>query len=327
MPTTTATLNEAYRPIREDLARVGVVFDEEIVSEFAFVNELCETVRSYRGKMIRPALLLLTGRACGDLVPAHDTLGAVIEMVHMATLVHDDVLDEADERRRRPTIRNLSGNAAAVLLGDYFISHAFHLCSSLDSQFASRRISHTTNVVCEGELLQNLKSRDVAISEDEYFEIIRRKTGALTAVACELGAKFAGAHGPVVTAMAEFGMSVGVAFQIVDDVLDVVGEEAEVGKTLGVDAALGKPTLPAIHCLANACGQTADALRDYLSGACMVDRATLSRWLNEAESLDYAMVAAGEHVDRAIERLRCVSECESRSALALMAEFIVARRC
>jgi octaprenyl-diphosphate synthase len=320
------TIDDLYVPIADDLARVRLIFDDELVSGFDFVNDLCETVRSYRGKMLRPALLLLTGRACGGLVPAHDTLAAVVEMVHMATLVHDDVLDEADERRRRPTIRRLAGNTAAVLLGDYFISHAFHLCSSLDSQYASRRIGHTTNIVCEGELLQNVQCHNVSLTEREYLEIIRRKTGALTSVACELGAKFSGADDDMVSALSEYGMFAGAAFQMVDDVLDVIGEQAEVGKSLGVDAALGKPTLATIHCLAHANARTVAALRDCLGGAGEVDRLMLLAWLNTTGSIEYALQTAARHVEHAVRQLDGLPDSLAKSTLIAAAEFITQRR-
>ncbi|MDX1402489.1 MAG: polyprenyl synthetase family protein, partial [Kiloniellales bacterium] len=294
------TLADLYGSIRDDLARVRLIFDEEVLSHYAFVNELCETVRSYRGKMLRPALLLLSGKACGELSSVHHVLGAVVEMVHMATLVHDDVLDGADERRRRPTIRRLSGNTSAVLLGDYLISHAFHLCSSLNDQHASRRIGHSTNVVCEGEMLQNIEAHNVSLSEGGYLEILRRKTGALTAVACELGAKFAGAEDEVVEAMVVYGMSVGVAFQIVDDVLDITGDEQELGKTLGMDAGLGKPTLPTIHCLAHAGARERQQLIQCLSGNGRVDRDTLESWLRGTDSLTYALDVAQQQVAQAV---------------------------
>ena len=177
-------LQELYAPVRSELAATTRIFDDELVGEFPFVNEFCAAVRSYRGKMLRPALLLLSGKAAGCLRRQHPTLAAVVEMVHMATLVHDDVLDEADLRRQEPTVAAVSGNVSAVLLGDYLISHAFHLCSGLESQYACRRVGATTNVVCEGELLQNRHRGDLELTEDVYFSIIRRKTGALTAVAC-----------------------------------------------------------------------------------------------------------------------------------------------
>src|SRR3990172_5038887 len=256
-------LTDLYSPIRDDLAVAQRIFDEEIASDLDFINGLCDTVRSYRGKMLRPAMLLLVGKATGELSSAHRILAAVVEMVHMATLVHDDVLDGADERRRQPTIASIAGNTGAVLLGDHLISHAFHLCSSLQSQHASRRIGATTNTVCEGELLQNHHRGDIGLTEETYFEIIRRKTGALTAVSAELGAKFAGAGDGLVRSLYSYGMSAGVAFQIIDDVLDIVGDESRVGKTLGLDLARGNLTLPVIHCLAHSDRVTATAFGEF----------------------------------------------------------------
>ena len=147
------SLADLYAPVRDDLAAAAELIDDELASELPLVNTLCASVRSYGGKMLRPALLMLSGRATGELSESHRTLAAVIEMVHMATLVHDDVLDGADERRGQPTVCAVNGNVAAVLLGDYLISHAFHLCSSLCDQGASRRVGAATNTVCEGELL------------------------------------------------------------------------------------------------------------------------------------------------------------------------------
>jgi len=322
----TQPLTELYAPIREDLAVVKRIFDEELDSEFAFVNDFCDTVRSFRGKMLRPALLLLTGKAAGELRPAHHTLAAVVEMVHMATLVHDDVLDEADERRRRPTLGSLAGNTAAVLLGDYLISHAFHLCSGLQSQYASRRIGATTNIVCEGELLQNHHRGNPGLSEEEYFEIIRRKTGALTAVACELGAKFAGADDAVVRAMRDYGMSAGIAFQIMDDLLDIVGERERVGKTLGRDWALGKLTLPTIHALSVADETTAVALREALDGTTRRGAALPRSRLEETGSIDYAVSTARGFVSEALNRLDTLPPSDARQSLVALAEFIVQRQ-
>jgi octaprenyl-diphosphate synthase len=217
-------LTELYEPIREDIAVVKRLFDQELRTDLPCVNELCDRVRRFRGKMLRPALLLLSAKACGKLKHEHHVLAAVVEMVHIATLVHDDVLDEATTRRRQPTINAISGNIAAVLLGDYLISHAYHLCSSLHDPSASRFIGATTNAVCEGELLQNHHQGNPRLGEAEYFEIIRRKTGMLTAACCKLGAEHAGADLDVVRALEAYGLSAGIAFQIIDDVLDVIGK-------------------------------------------------------------------------------------------------------
>src|SRR5205809_270719 len=190
MPSLLAGLTDCIAP---QLAAVEQRFMAELKSQIPSVNTLVKHVSRFRGKMLRPTLLLLSGKACGELNEAHVTLATVVEMVHMATLVHDDVLDEAELRRKGATINHLRGNEAAVLLGDYLISHSFHLCSSLDSQLASRLIGRTTNRVCEGELLQIDNRNNLDLGEDTYLEIISRKTASLCATCCLLGATYAGA--------------------------------------------------------------------------------------------------------------------------------------
>lgn len=326
MSVASSPLTDLYIPIRDELAVVERIFDEEIASDQGFINGLCDTVRSYRGKMLRPAMLLLTGKATGELSNAHRTLAAVVEMVHMATLVHDDVLDEAVERRRRPTIASIAGNTAAVLLGDHLISHAFHLCSSLQSQYASRRIGATTNMVCEGELLQNHHRGDIGLTEESYFEIIRRKTGALTAVSAELGGKLAGAGDGLVRSLYSYGMSAGVAFQIIDDVLDIVGDEGRVGKTLGLDLTGGNLTLPVIHGLAHADRSTAAALRDLIGCARPSGSEPLRALLEQTQSIAYAVESARRSVEDAVSQLDLVPHSGAKQSLVAMAEFIVTRQ-
>lgn len=348
MTVTTPQLTDLYAPVADDLRRVEEIFDAELLSDVPFVNELCGRVQRYRGKMLRPALLLLIGRACGRVVQDHRVLAAVVEMVHMATLVHDDVLDEADQRRRHPTINATEGNVTAVLLGDYLISHAFHLCSSLENQYASRLIGATTNTVCEGELMQNRLRGRLDISEATYLDIIRRKTAVLTATACELGAWCSGAEDSLVSAMRSFGTEAGMAFQIADDVLDLLGTVEDVGKTLGRDADLGKCTLPAIHALAHAQGAMYNRLCALLSPGCApradspndfapttscadgigihVDRTELADILRQTGSFEYAMQSARRFVQSALERLECLPKSDARGSLSAITEFILARR-
>ncbi len=315
-----------YDPIRQDLTAVEHVFNDELVSEFPFINELCDRVRPQGGKMLRPALLLLAGKAAGELSSAHHTLAAVVEMVHVATLLHDDVLDGADERRRRPSVSVTSGNVAAVLLGDYLVSHAFRLCSALDSPYATRRIAATTNTVCEGELLQNYHRGNDRLSEPEYLDIIRRKTAALTATSCELGGHYAGADRSLVQAVRAYGLSAGVAFQIIDDVLDLVGDRQRVGKTLGLDLALGKLTLPTIHCLDSASPATASALRAALTGKTPYDGRRLREWLDEAGSVEYAISVAAGYIDDALRQLEPIPPSDAKTSLVALAELIVQRQ-
>ena len=326
MNSSSTLLNDFYTPIRDDLRVAERIFDRELVGDLACVESLVGRVQAYRGKMLRPALLLLSARACGRVQPTHHTLAAVVEMVHIATLVHDDVLDRADERRRRPTICATDGNIAAVLLGDYLISHAFHLCSGLNDQHASRRIGATTNTVCEGELLQNALSGDDDLDEETYLDIIRRKTGTLTACCGELGAHYAGADQHTADRFFEFGMAAGAAFQIVDDVLDIVGNGREVGKTLDRDLALGKLTLPTIHALRNAGPDVVHALRAAVRGQDLLDPRRLRQWLTDSGSIEYALSLARQFVHDALRCLDAVAPGEAKSALTAMAEFIVARR-
>src|SRR3989440_859192 len=250
--------------IKKELAAVEQLFTEELGTDLPCVNNLVRHVSRFRGKMLRPTLVLLSGKACGELTDAHIVLATVVEMVHMATLVHDDVLDEAELRRKGATINHLRGNEAAVLLGDYLISHSFHLCSSLDSQFASRIIGRTTNQVCEGELLQIHHRNNLELDEETYFQIISRKTASLCATCCLLGAKFANASEVRISQLELFGLSLGTAFQIQDDILDIVGDANTVGKTLGTDLEKGKLTLPIIHYLRTAAAQDRARLRKIL---------------------------------------------------------------
>lgn len=318
-------LTEIHAPVADSMRRVVEIIDDELHSELPFVNELCGIVRGYRGKMLRPVMLLLTGKALGRLSPEHETLAAVVEMVHMATLVHDDVLDEADVRRRAPTVNAMSSNETAVMLGDYLISHAYHLCSSVESQEASRLVAHATNVVCEGELMQIDSRGRFDLTEAEYIEIVRRKTAALTGVACALGARWSGASPEDVDAMLGFGESAGIAFQIVDDVLDIVGNEDRMGKTLGRDLDLQKPTLPVIHGLASAPDDVRAMLADGDAPPSDVARADVAAVLRECGSVAYALDVAGSYVTRALHALDRLPDSDARSALLAMAEFIMQR--
>jgi len=314
-----------YEPIVSDLQKVCRIFDDELFSELPVVNELCAHVRQYRGKMLRPALLLLSGRACGGITDEHLTLAAVVEMVHMATLVHDDVLDEADLRRRSPTINRLEGNEAAVLLGDYFISHAVHLCSSLDSQFAFRTIGATTNTICEGELQQVHHRGDFDLSVDHYLQIITRKTASLTGTCCLLGAHYAGADARVASSLERYGLEVGIAFQITDDVLDIVGSEKRMGKTLGRDLEKNKLTLPVIHCFREANTDMRRQLRRLLADYDH-DRTRLRQLLECTDSITYALNAARRYIDSAVVCLENLPASNARDTLICMARLIIGRQ-
>ncbi len=311
--------------IEAELRQVAVVFDTELESKLSCVRALVKHVSRFRGKMLRPMLVLLTGKACGNLTPAHITIATVVEMAHMSTLIHDDVLDDAELRRKGPTINHLRGNEAAILLGDYLISHSFHLCSSLDSQMASRTIAATTNEVCEGELLQIDNRGNYALTEQTYMEIITRKTASLCGACCLLGARLSGATEELAQKMERYGRRIGEAFQIQDDLLDLVGDVRDVGKTLGTDIEKGKMTLPMIHFMRTAPKQHRDLLVSLLTGN-EPDRAEKIRNLIlPSPSVEYARAKATALINEALDCLAELPESEAKTALVAAAQFVLDR--
>lgn len=322
MTTALSSLTECIRP---QLLAVERLFHQELASTVACVNTLVKHVSRFRGKMLRPCLVLLSGKACGKLTEAHDVIATVVEMVHMATLVHDDVLDDAELRRKGATINHLRGNEAAVLLGDYLISHSYHLCSSLDSQFASRAIGRTTNEVCEGELLQIHNRNNLDLSEETYLQIITLKTAVLTGTCCSLGARFAGADEKRIKQFETYGQSLGQAFQIQDDILDLVGDISAVGKTLGSDIEKGKMTLPMIHFLRTAPAEHRTLLRSLLSSPDADKVEKIRNLILPSKSIEYARSRARQLVDRARSAISDLSPGDARRALDTMAEFVVTR--
>lgn len=320
-----ADLTECIAP---QLHAVGRCFERELKSDLRCVNTLVKHVSRFRGKMLRPCLVLLSGRAAGGtrgLTDDHVTIATVVEMIHMATLVHDDILDDAELRRKGATINHLRGNEAAVLLGDYLISHAYHLCSSLDSQMASRLIGRTTNETCEGELLQIDNRNNWDLDESTYFQIITLKTARLCAACCELGARLAGADERGVQALREYGLSVGIAFQIQDDLLDIVGDVSTVGKSLGSDIEKGKLTLPMIHFLANAPDEHCALLRALLRSGEADRGEKIRNLILPSDAVQYARDKAAWHIRRAIAGLGVLPDSEARRVLEQMASFVLDR--
>lgn len=325
-PTTnTSPLPDVYGPIESELAEVERILKSELRSDHPYVDELVRYGCLLGGKRLRPTLLLLTAKAVGELKHEHLILGAVVEMIHTATLVHDDVLDEADTRRHLATVNSRWDNKASVLLGDYLFTHSFYLASTTGSVWACQEIGRATNIVCEGELRQKGCRGDFALSESEYFEIIAAKTAELTACSCRLGAYYAGAREEVVERLTSFGRDLGIAFQIVDDVLDLQGEEATTGKSLGTDLEQQKPTLPIIHALESHSSAKRKELLSLLSNDTAPSREALLPWLAEYDSIEYAYQTAKQFATSALKNLDCLEESDATSTLRLIAGFVVER--
>ncbi|MSR19141.1 MAG: polyprenyl synthetase family protein [Phycisphaerales bacterium] len=320
-----APQNSLANAIHDRLAGVAEVFTQQLTSDLPAVNELCRHVEKYRGKMMRPMLVLASGAAAGgvsSLGRPHLVLAAVVEMIHMATLVHDDVLDEAEVRRGGRTVNSLQGNEAAVMLGDYLISKAFHLCSTIDDPSLNQMLGRVTNTLCEGELLQLAHRGDAALLEGTYFEIVRRKTAVLTGGCCAIGARLSGADAERQLAMQSFGEDLGIAFQIQDDVLDLMGEVGVVGKTVGRDIAKGKLTLPVVIHLASCSPvERAHALAEFARA----DGSALRDAVVASGSIAQAHKRADAIVERAKRRLTGVAEGEALDLLLAMADATVTR--
>ena len=313
-----------FAPIQSDLEGVEKLLAETIGSRRPRLAPMIAHLENYRGKRLRPALLLLTARACGRITANHRTLGAVVEMIHTATLVHDDVLDEADVRRHATTVNASWGNPASILLGDYLFTHAFHLASSVDAR-ACRLIGEATNRVCEGELHQTVQRGNWTLTERDYLDIVEAKTAELTSCCARLGALYSGAEPGIVESLARYGRWLGIAFQIADDLLDLVGEERITGKSLGTDLEQHKPTLPLIHLLDEASPETAGRLRQILSSPGNHKREALQPFLIESGPLRYAGQKAEEYAAKARAELNCLPPSECKSILELLTDRVVHR--
>jgi octaprenyl-diphosphate synthase len=325
IPQSVAPAPDLYGPVAADLEEVERILARSLKNRYPRVAEVVDHVRHYRGKRLRPVLLLLTARACGKVTPAHHVLGAVVEMIHTATLVHDDVLDNARVRRRVATVNAAWGTQTSVLLGDYLFTHAFHLASTLDDARACRLIGQATDRVCEGELCQVLQRGNLELTEAEYFDVIDGKTAELTACCCQLGALYAGASADTVAALSRFGRYAGLAFQIADDVLDLVGEEQATGKSLGTDLEQGKLTLPLIRLLAAGLAGLAARVRQVLRAPGDHKREALRPCLAESDGLDYARRRAEELATRARKELAALPPSPCRSALESVTDRVVHR--
>ncbi len=238
--------------IRPHIEKVEASIREQVQAFDPGVEPYMEYICDTAGKRIRPALAILTGGATGEIDENHINLGVILELIHMATLVHDDIIDGASTRRQVPTANAKWGNGMAVLLGDALFSHALRLSTEFNNLYLSRAISSASREVCQGEILQTQRRFDLTLTKQDYFKMIEMKTGALFAAACQLSAIISGTSKTVSDAMYDYGMKLGTAYQIYDDIVDLVGSEKQIGKTLGTDLEKGKLTLPILNLLERA---------------------------------------------------------------------------
>ena len=318
-----------YKPIQDALAETERQIEQELSSSQSQLEKVFSQSRVLAGKRLRPALTLLCAQACGTIVPQHIVCAAVMELVHTASLVHDDVLDEASLRRHEDTINARWDNEMAVLFGDLIVSKAMKLASTLESYPAFNLIAATSEKLCEGELLQEVNRGKIDLDEQLYYKIIEGKTAALIECSCRLGAIFAGACQETVNRLGRFGFHLGTAFQIVDDLLDVSGCEKTVGKTLGQDLKKQKATLAVIYALQCVSEQKRIEIVSEIKDS--ENPATeLMPWLKRTNALEFARKAAENQIALALDQLKNINAPEAGTdalkSLGKLAEFVLARK-
>jgi octaprenyl-diphosphate synthase len=308
----------AFRFINDELGQVKKLINEQLLccpDEIGVVR-LVEHLNGCGGKMIRPGLVLLAGGAVGKITDKHICIAAIMEMIHNATLLHDDVIDEGQRRRGQATVNSLWGNASAVLLGDFLLSKVFRMCADLEPQVA-KIIASAADRTCEGELRQIAQRENWQLNETEYIDIITEKSAALFSSCCSLGGFLSGAGEGEVRLLSDFGLNLGIAFQIADDLLDIIGDEAKTGKTLGSDVDKNKLTLAVIHLL-----NTVDDKERAAVINSLCDKAGVIEMLKSSGSLEYAYSKAQEFVAKAIATLAGLRESNAKGALIETARFI-----
>lgn len=311
--------------LAEDMRAVDEVIRDRLDSDVALIRTVAEYIIGGGGKRLRPALLLLAAGAMGYRGRNHHVLAAVIEFIHTATLLHDDVVDESALRRGRKTANAMFGNAAAVLVGDFLYSRSFQMMVGIDDMRVMQVLADATNVISEGEVLQLINCRDADVDEERYLTVIRFKTAKLFEAATRLGAMVAGAPPEVETAFAEYGMRLGTAFQLVDDVLDYSGELAQTGKNLGDDLAEGKPTLPLIYVMAHGTPHQAREVRTAIENAGIEQFEAIVAAVRDTGALDYVRRIAHAESLAANAAIATIADSKYRQCLLQLSRFAVDR--
>ncbi|MGN6389282.1 MAG: octaprenyl diphosphate synthase [Burkholderiaceae bacterium] len=312
-------------PIGTDMEAVNQVIRTRLRSDVALVNQIADYIIGAGGKRIRPVLVLLFARALGYRGDTHHLLAAVIEFIHTATLLHDDVVDESAMRRGRQTANALFGNSASVLVGDFIYSRAFQMMVSTGNMRVLQIVAEATNVIAEGEVLQLLNMHDPDVTEESYLNVIRSKTAKLFEASAQLGALIAGAPDATIDAAGEYGRSLGTAFQLIDDVLDYSGNTAEIGKNVGDDLREGKPTLPLIYLMQHGTPAQRDLVRSCIETGDERHFDDVLAAVVSSGALRYTRERAGQAAGRAAETISLLPDSQFKESLLHLCAFAVDR--
>lgn len=321
----TAAQNQPLAIIAKDMSAVDAAIRAQLFSHVPLVSQIADYIVSAGGKRIRPALVLMMANAWGYQGSDHHRLAAVIEFIHTATLLHDDVVDESRLRRGRPTANALFGNAASVLVGDFVYSRAFQMMVAVNNMRVMQILADATNVIAEGEVLQLMNMHDPDVTEERYLQVIRSKTAKLFEAATELGSLIAGAPEEAIAAASEYGRSLGTAFQLIDDVLDYSGNASDIGKNVGDDLREGKPTLPLIYLLQHGSTEQRALVRDCIARGDEAHFDEILSAITHSGALEYTRKKALEASQRAIDVIVGLPTGEYKDALAALAVFAVNR--
>ncbi len=318
--------NQLHPQLNSDFEAVNRFILEHLHSGVPLVEKIGHYIVESGGKRIRPLLVLLSARACGYQGSDHISMAAVVEFIHTATLLHDDVVDTSDLRRGKATANAKWGNAPSVLVGDFLYSRSFQMLVELGSMAVMKTISNATTVIAEGEVLQLLNCKNPDVSEDNYMKVILGKTAMLFEAASESGAIVAGADDQQREALRLFGRHLGIAFQLIDDVMDYQGSAIEMGKNVGDDLAEGKPTLPLIYAMREGSEVQRKLIRQAIRKGGLDDLAPINQAVNDTGAIDYTFGKAQQQVDLAKQSLRQLPASEFRDVLDQLAEMAVSRR-
>ncbi|WP_444929586.1 octaprenyl diphosphate synthase [Microbulbifer sp. SSSA002] len=314
-----------HRVAAEDFAAVNQRILDQLHSDVPLVENIGHYLVEAGGKRLRPLLVLLCAKACGYRGQNHIDLATIIEFIHTATLLHDDVVDTSDMRRGRLTANAKWGNAPSVLVGDFLYSRAFQMMVALEDMSIMAILSETTNTIAEGEVQQLVNAGDPAVSEENYFTVIHKKTGALFEAACETAAVLASCSSEEQTALKLYGRHLGLAFQLVDDALDYRGNPEELGKNVGDDLAEGKPTLPLIYTMANGSKEQALLVKTAIEQRSAEKLTEIVEAIEACGALDYTMERARAAVEDAKKQLAFMPTSEQKTALQQLANFAIER--
>ena len=324
-PTTAIDFNAIKQLTHNEAKAVDDLIIRELHSDVVLINEIGRYIVSNGGKRLRPMLLLLAAKALGDIHQEHLILAAVIEFIHTATLLHDDVVDESQLRRGKESANAVWGNAASVLVGDYLYSSAFEMMVRTNNMRVMALLSKTTTAIAEGEVLQLLNCNNPQTTESKYLEVISRKTAILFSAATQLAAILSDSAPEIEQALADYGQHLGIAFQLIDDALDYKASTEALGKNLGDDLAEGKPTLPLIYAIQNSTTQEADIIINAIKNGNRSAFNEVYAIVQRTQAIVYTETRAEEEAQKAINALAILPDSDYKNALVLLAQFAVQR--